>query len=129
VKNFDKWNSMKKKIDKYYSRAPVKLGEIYWCHFGINVGVEQNGSEDKFQRPVIVLRKFSNKLVLIVPLTTKIHEGSWYFNLRINNRNQQAILSQIKPIDTKRLYISFGQIPMNQVKNIISRYKRLISVN
>ncbi len=78
-KDFDSWNSIKKKIDKINKEnVSIKIGQIYWCNLGLNIGREQNGKNKYFNRPVLVLKKFSHDLILIAPLTTKIHKGNWY---------------------------------------------------
>lgn len=127
-KDFDGWNKIKKKIDYSSNKKTVKLGEVYWCKLGLNVGVEQNGRQDNFERPVIVIKKFSNKIVLIAPLTTQSHEGNWYLDTILFNRKQQVILNQIKPIDTKRLLNSIGQMPLFEVQLILKEYIKLIMI-
>jgi mRNA interferase MazF len=125
-KDFDEWNKVKKKVEYIPNRKTVKLGEIYWCKLGLNIGVEQNGREDTFERPVIIIKKFSNNNVLVAPLTTQIHQGNWYYDIVLCNRNQQIILNQIKSIDTKRLLGSMGQISVFEVRSILKEYIKLI---
>ncbi len=125
-KNFDEWNEKKKKID-YDKRAPVKLGEVYWCNLGINIGVEQDGRGDNFQRPVIVIKKFSGQIILVAPLTTQLHKGDWYFDVNIFGIRQQVILNQIRPVDTKRLTKGIGEIYLKEVKKILDAYIKLIT--
>jgi len=79
-KNFDKWNEIKQKIDRRNYHT-INLGEIWWCSFGLNVGVEQNGDEVNFQRPVVIIKKFSNQIVLVAPITNKIGIGDWFLRL------------------------------------------------
>jgi mRNA interferase MazF len=124
-KDFDGWNKVKKETHSS-KRAPVKLGEVYWCKLGLNIGVEQDGKESSFQRPVIIIKKFSNQIVLIAPLTTQVHKGDWYFDMVLFERKQQVILNQIRPIDTKRLTESMGQILKKDVEDILERYVQLI---
>lgn len=42
-KDFDIWNSQKKNIHKKENIPYFHDREIWYCTFGINVGVEQNG--------------------------------------------------------------------------------------
>jgi mRNA interferase MazF len=47
---------------------------------------------------------FSKNVCLIVPLTTKMKKGKFYYEVGTIEKNQNfAILSQVKLIDTKRL--------------------------
>jgi mRNA-degrading endonuclease toxin of MazEF toxin-antitoxin module len=126
MKDFDNWNEVKKKIDYLSSRKTVKLGEIYWCKLGLNIGTEQNGREGNFERPVIVIKKFSNRSVLVAPLTTQSHKGTWYFDIILFDRKQQIVLNQVKPIDTKRLLNSIGQISLFEIRCILREYIKLI---
>jgi mRNA interferase MazF len=124
-KDFNKWNKTKKKID-IKNRIDVKVGEIFWCSLGLNIGVEQNGDFEKFNRPVIIIKKFSRQIVLIAPLTRQKHFGDWYLDINILNQQQQVILNQIKPVDVKRLGNSISQIPKVKVKSIIDKYITII---
>jgi mRNA-degrading endonuclease toxin of MazEF toxin-antitoxin module len=125
VKNFDGWNEVKKKIDQRIS-VPIKIGEICWCKFGLNIGREQNGNLIDYQRLVIIIKKFSTEFVLVAPLTTKIKKGDWYLDIEVLNQKGQVILNQIKPIDTKRILKIVGQVSEKEVENILDRYVALL---
>lgn len=126
MKEFDKWNKVKKKIEKKL-RPQIRQGKLYWCNLGINVGVEQDGKGDNFQRLVIVIKKFSKQFVLIAPLTSQIHTGNWYHTMKILGKDSQVILNQIRPIDTKRLLEEVGEISENKINEIIKKYFTLIT--
>ena len=81
---------------------------------------------DFFMRPVIIIKKFSSQIILIIPLTTKSHRGDWYIDLEINKTPAQGVLNQIRPIDTKRLLSSMGQIGKSEVLRIINAYYKII---
>ena len=57
-KDFDKWNELKKKIDTREdieeNEIFIKNRQIWWCSIGLNVGSEQNGHGEVFERPVLV---------------------------------------------------------------------------
>jgi mRNA interferase MazF len=124
-KDFDRWNKTKKKIDSK-NRPMIKLGEVFWCSFGLNIGYEQNEHNKNFHRPVVIIKKFTNTFVLVAPLTTKFHKGSWFYNMNIFGKRQQIILNQIRPIDTRRLNKSIGEISINEVEMILKQYIKLI---
>lgn len=125
MKDFDRWNFTKKKID-LHKRPLTSKGQIYWCSLGFNVGVEQDGAKNNFQRPVLVLKKYSNQIVLIAPITSKIHKGDWYANIDLLGKKSQIILNQIRPIDTKRLIENISQISENKTDQIIDAFIDLI---
>ena len=72
AKNFDGWNDYKKKLDTHTRVAHFDNGEIWWCSVGINVGSEQDSYSADFARPIVILKKFTDRIFLGVPLTTKI---------------------------------------------------------
>lgn len=44
---------------------------MWWCAVGENVGVEIDGKSEKYSRPVIVLKKHTNRCFTGVPLTSQ----------------------------------------------------------
>jgi mRNA interferase MazF len=124
-KNFDSWNKLKK-LTESKNRPIIRNGDIYWCRIGLNVGVEIDGKNDNFKRPVLVLKKFSDEIALVVPLTTKNHSGDWYYNFNFKNIEQWAILNQVKVLDTKRFMENMGQLSEPKLENILNAYIKLI---
>lgn len=71
---------------------------------GKNIGYEQNGSEDNFSRPVLVIKKFNNHMFWCIPLSTKQKPFDFYFNfIDPNNEKVSVILAQLKLVSVKRL--------------------------
>ena len=68
-KDFQKWHHKKEHLDSVEKRPFFHEREIWFCHFGVNVGYEQDGSGDDFLRPVLIVRKFNNEIFWGVPLT------------------------------------------------------------
>lgn len=125
--DFDNWNFIKKEIDRSGSKN-FKHGEVYWCRFGVNIGVEIDGKGPEYLRPIIVLKKFSNECLLAAPITTKSHAGNWYYKIRIQEKDCEVVLIQIKLIDSKRLtQKSICQLSNRKIRKILRRYKILIS--
>ena len=104
IKNFDEWNERKKSIndssfdDFFYER------EIWWCYLGANIGTEQNGKGDDFMRPVLVFKKFNKRMCWVIPLSTEVKKGNFFFPLLAeSNIFRTAVLPQLRLIDIKRL--------------------------
>ncbi len=127
--SFGEWNKIKKKINISNKKVFFKERDVFYVALGKNVGCEQNGKNEKFSRPVIVLRKFNNNIFLAVPLTTKIKNGEFYFNFFINNRDNSAILSQIKLIDSKRIIKKIGMIPTDSFRGLKIKIGRLLKLS
>jgi mRNA-degrading endonuclease toxin of MazEF toxin-antitoxin module len=104
-KDFDAWNERKKNIDgKNTPEFRWKEKEVRWCELGLNIGDEENGKDSHYVRPVVILKKFSNRSCLVVALTTKRKSGKYYLYLgEINNEHSTAIISQIRFVDARRL--------------------------
>jgi mRNA interferase MazF len=102
-KDFDKWNRRKKEINGTEFNSYIHAREIWWCSIGLNVGDEEDGKNALFERPVLIIRKFNQRIVLAVPLTTKTKDNYYYFPFKYDGLEFAAILSQIRLISTSRL--------------------------
>lgn len=102
---FDDWNLEKKRIQAFEEVTIFpKEGDVYSCALGMNVGSEQNGQGPHFLRPVLVFKKFTNKLFWAIPLTSK--EKQLDFCLKLKDYNGQpsvAILAQLRLVSFKRM--------------------------
>jgi mRNA interferase MazF len=102
-KDFSKWTTKKVELNNTSGSALFREREIWWCTLGTNIGFEQDGNK-KFSRPVVILSKFNLDTCLIVPLTTSIKKGKYYFSVGdITGREAVAVLSQLRFVDRKRL--------------------------
>jgi mRNA interferase MazF len=103
IHRFDEWNDLKKTLHSNDFRPYFKAREIWWASLGQNIGDEENGKNERFDRPVLIIQKFYNNLLLALPLSTKVKEGSYYFRIRGVKVDGIVILSQSRIIDAKRL--------------------------
>lgn len=129
-KNFDKWNTIKKEVDKkivgrnlyFYER------EVWWCSLGVNVGVEADGKNNNFERPVLILKKFNGDMVWVAPLTSKERFGDYYHKVTHEGGDSWVCLSQIKTLSTKRLLRKIGMISAQEFKDIIEKVISYIKI-
>ena len=105
-KDFDKWNELKKKIQvsekakSFYFRER----EIWWCSLGVNLGFEQDGKGEHFQRPILVLKKLNQFDMFAVPLTTNVKKNKYFIPfVGPDGVERAAITSQLRRLDIKRL--------------------------
>lgn len=124
-KHFDEWNRVKK--DRHNSsRVPViKDGEIWWCAIGENIGVEINGKNESFSRPILVLKKLSRFGFMGIPLTSQEHKGDWYVSFIFRNRKQTAVLAQARVVSTSRLYKKIGMVPNSDLNIVKAGFSKL----
>ncbi len=124
-KDFDRWNTRKKKINASNTTKFPKRREIWWCSIGVNVGIETDGKSKFSTRPVLILKKYNRNQLLVVPLSTQIKPSNtpYRYNFTHNNKQQCALLSQIRVIDTKRIGNRIGRIPSNLFDEIVEAIK------
>ena len=69
MKNFDTWNKEKKNLENIgHDTLAFHEREIWWCSIGFNLGDEQDGKNELFERPILVLKKFNNKIAWVLPM-------------------------------------------------------------
>jgi len=103
-KDFHRWTTKKEVLNDAKGTALFHEREVWWCALGANIGFEQDGGPEAFERPVVILKKFNLDACLIVPLTARPKEGKYYFPVgKIEDREAVAVLSQVRFIDRKRL--------------------------
>ena len=133
-KDFKKWHGKKELIDEIKQRPFFHEREIWFCHIGLNIGFEQDGSGEEFLRPVVIVRKFTDKIFWGIPLTRskehhKINKKSekYYYSLVfIPGVKSVAILSQIRLIDARRLARLMGMMEEKDFKMLKQKLKDLI---
>ncbi len=102
-KDFDQWNTLKKNINDSTFSDFVHDREVWWCSLGVNIGFEEDGKNNNFERPVLILKKFNSSMVLAIPLSTQVKNLPYHFPHMHEGQEYAAILSQIRLISTKRL--------------------------
>ena len=127
---FDKWNKIKKQINKTVFDISIpfpKNREVWICSIGHNVGVEQNGSEDNFSRPVLVVKKFNNQMFWIVPLSTKQKSYDFYFNFTDpDGKKVSLVLAQLKLVSIKRFKRKIYEISIKEFDEIKSKIVKFV---
>jgi hypothetical protein len=115
-KDFDRWNNIKKKLDKSSRLISFNEKEIWWYSAGVNVGSEQDGKGILFARPVYILKKINSKTFIGLPLTSKLREDGSHVSFYFNYDFTTAKISQFKVMDKKRL-LKFRGITSDYLHN------------
>lgn len=119
MKDFDTWNKQKKTTHEQNENKWCRERDIWWCVLGTNIGYEQDGKGDCNLRPVIVLKHFGKFTALVVPLTTHGKDNKYYVFLgTLLGKKSWAITTQIRLIDTKRLFKKESKIDINNFLTI-----------
>lgn len=120
---FDMWNALKKETDTSKQVPHFCERQIWFIRMGKNIGFEQSGKGDEFLCPVIILKKFNNNISWVIPLSTILKEGKYYFFIPDSaGKPAVAILSQMRLIDARRFQYRKGYVN----KNIFLKLKKAI---
>lgn len=109
-KHFDRWIKLKARLHYVNSLPKIRDGEIWWCSFGENIGVEINGKSNLFSRPVFIYKKLSRFGFIGVPLTSQKKTGSWYVSIDFHGSEETAVLAQIRTFSVARLSKCMGEL-------------------
>ena len=127
MKQFDRWNKLKKKVNEKQPEFFVNEREVRYAHVGLNVGYEEDGKGVDFKRPVLVLKKIGHMFV-VLPMTTKGKDTRFYYRLADSyfNKPSRVILSQLKVIDKARFIKDLAIITEEDFQNIKEKLKALL---
>ncbi|MFQ5661644.1 MAG: type II toxin-antitoxin system PemK/MazF family toxin [Candidatus Paceibacteria bacterium] len=117
-KNFDKWNIKKKNINGNISNLFVSEREIWWCSLGVNVGREQDGHGNDFERPIVIMKILSPDTLIAVPLSTKKRIDKFQAVVTFGELVNYGLLDQLRVIDSKRLVRKIGMVGISEFKEI-----------
>lgn len=127
IKHFIDWIITKIIIDKT-KRTDIVIneGQVFWCFLGENVGSEQNGKGQYFHRPVLIFKKFNNDIFWGIPMSSKNKDNKYYVKVLLKDFEQSAIISQLRLLDSKRLYLFIGYISIQDFNKIQNKVINLI---
>ena len=127
-KDFDEWNKEKQNLENIGpDELPFHERDIWWCSIGVNLGDEQDGKNELFERPVLVLRKFNRRIAWVLPMSTKAKEGIYYHPLEYDGRVFNVILSQLRLVSVKRFRRFIRKISPHQFVTIQDKLTGLIN--
>ncbi len=124
-KNFRRWNSLKEELHKKEKIIYFRERDIWWCSLGLNIGFEEDGKNHKFERPVLIIKKFSKDLFWALPTTTQDKKGKYYYRFKNGRKECSIILSQIRAISSKRLLRKIRKFPpedFEKVRDLIRNF-------
>jgi mRNA-degrading endonuclease toxin of MazEF toxin-antitoxin module len=131
IKDFDKWNAKKKLLEKRSGNDIFfRERDIWWCSLGTNLGSEEDGKNELFERPVLVIRKFGKESAWVLPITTKLRKQSPYhfiFEGENGASVDSAILSQIRTVSIKRFQRFMRRVSTYEFSMVIGRTFDLLS--
>lgn len=124
-KDFDAWNRLKKRLDARTSFPFAASPEVWWCALGLNIGVEMNGKDEDFERPVVVIRAYSTEMLRVVPLTTRAKQTRFHLKLSEPFSGSFAVVSQARVISAKRLVRLIGKLADDDISRLHALMREL----
>ncbi len=131
-KDFDGWFPLKKQIEADCKVPTINQREIWWCSIGVNIGIEQDGKNRLYERPVLVVRKFNNRHFLGVPLTTQLKGFPFRPSVFYRNpgegrvREGQALISQMRSYDAMRLTRHIAKLGKDQFNGVMAEIRDML---
>mgnify|MGYP000851861582 CR=1 FL=1 len=118
--NLVNWTKLKLRIHIKSEKGIVYFQEreIWWASLGVNIGSEQNGKNNNFERPVLVLKKFNKSTLWALPVTGQYKKREYYFSLYHQGKQYYFNFSQLRLISSKRLIRKFSILSENDMREI-----------
>ena len=113
-KNFSAWNNLKQALhNSAFSQLSYHEREIWWCALGANIGSEDDGKNEYFERPVLIFRKFGGKISWVIPISSQpCVEDRFQCSILIQGMKRTARIHQMRLISHKRLLRYMDYISM-----------------
>ncbi len=126
IKDFDTWNIQAKALNQRIFDDFFHEREIWWCALGVNIGSEQDGKNESFERPILIIKKISADLMLIAPLTSKVSNDKYRIETDSTGQSGQILLSQIRVISSRRLLRKICRVKLIVFRKAIVRLSLLL---
>ncbi|MCR4313430.1 MAG: hypothetical protein NUV58_04220 [Candidatus Roizmanbacteria bacterium] len=97
------WFKIKPQLDDLSTYPKFQECDVWWCHIGENIGHEECGKGNKFLRPIIVLKKFNNRIFFGVSTSSKLKDSPFYRPITIKGARVSVLISQMRLFDVKKL--------------------------
>ena len=125
MKNYDSWSAKKSELETRKALPEFSERDIWWCSLGLNIGYEEDGKNERFERPVCILRKFNKDIFMGLPLTSALKDSPYYFAHSLNETAGSVILSQGRLLSAKRLQRKLGRMGRGKFRELRNKYAKL----
>lgn len=126
---FDQWNNIKRQTDKAQRNVGFRQRDIFWTRVGKNIGFEEYGKGNEFQRPVLIVRKLTSNIFIGLPLTSSIRDNDYFYSFSYNSKKglveNSAMILQVRTFDKRRLMGKIGTMNKEDFNNTLEKIRRL----
>ena len=128
MKNFDHWNELKKNTQQISTESIMFYErEIWWCTLGLNIGSEQDGIGENYERPVVIIKKLSPYTFLCAPLSTK-KKLDKFQALVTTHKAGYALLDQVRTCDSKRLLRKLETMKESEYVEMLEKLDKILGI-
>lgn len=120
------WNSVQAHIQVSTQTQFPARKQIWWACLGQNIGVEVNGKNAQFARPVLVLKEFNAGSLFVAPLTNTVGAHKYLIEFDYLGKKQSINISQLRTLSAKRFTKKMSDISEDDFKRIIISIKELV---
>jgi mRNA interferase MazF len=86
---------------------------------GVNVGVEIDGKNNDFERPVLIVKKFNDEMFWGIPLTSKLKQHPYVLEVQHDGGISFANVSQLRLCSSKRMLRKIGMISSESYNHVL----------
>ena len=136
IRDFDSWNKVKKNIDTVERAAFAHPREVWWCSLGLNIGVEADGKNENFERPILVVKVYNKHSMLVLPMTSKAKDDKFHALVEVEEVNKETgeeftktvfiKLTQARMISNKRLLRKVNVVDKETFSNVVEKFRQFI---
>ena len=127
MKQFEEWNTRKQSLqnnEKPYIKFHAR--DVWGCSYGINIGSEQDGVGDNFERLCVVVKKLSGSTFVALPLSTKEKLPDFQVKVVVKDKIGYVLLDQVRVLDVKRMLRKVSYIDNAEFEIIRLRLRELL---
>jgi mRNA interferase MazF len=122
VKEFDSVNENKKWLNERDVFIGFKEREVWFAAIGVNVGHEQDGKNELFERPILVVKRYNYRMLMAIPLSKKLKDDPYYIPYLFGGKMFSAVISQARLIDARRLLRKIYTLPADDYAQIMTAF-------
>ena len=127
VNQFIDWTQWKMALNQSPVASFPRKKEIWWASLGHNIGVEVNGKNHRFERPILVLKVFNTEAMFTVALTSQVKESKYSYSFIDSNGIKSSVnMSQLRTISTKRVLRKLGEISDSDFEKVVGLIWELV---
>ena len=102
---------------------------MWWCAVGVNIGVEIDGKNHDFERPVLIVKRFNDLMFWGIPLTSQSKAYPTVIEVKHNLGSSFANLAQLRLFSTKRVLRKVGMVSELTFADVCVSLRDLFKIN